>query len=282
MNDELVLIPARFLRDDIAYRSVSLISKSSVIFCGFQTADHMDKQQDAYIELSQWQLIYVLEGQADYQLYPNGQRITIQAGDVLQIPAETRYRLLPDEASGWACVRMGIEAEFAQQLMSINIINSDRTVMNVGVQLSLLETFDQITDALRNSPDDTLSWTALSAQQLILELTHQPIKDHDLLTICRNYLVQNLDKALSIESLSQKCDIPASKIRATFFKRTSMELSEYQHRLRIDRAISMLGDHSISLETIAHKLGYENTGDLGVQFKRITSQSPLQFRQRLF
>lgn len=282
MSDELVLIPARFLRDDIAYRSVSLTSQSVVIFCGFQTADHMEKPQDGYVELIQWQLVYVLEGQAVYQLHPNGQRITIQAGDVLQIPAGTRYRLMPDENSGWACVRLGLDARFADQLIAAQIINHDRFVMHVGVQLQLVETFDQITHALRNSPDDALPWTAISAQQLILQLTHQPALDDDLLTVCRNYLMQHLDQPISVEAISQLSHIPSSQLRQAFFKRTGMELVEYQQRLRIDRAISMLGDYSISLDEIARKLGYDNTGDLGVQFKRITGQSPLQYRQRLF
>lgn len=282
MSDELVLIPARFLRDDIAYRSVSLTSKSVVTFCGFQTADHMEKPQDGYVELIQWQLLYVLEGQAVYQLHPNGQRITIQAGDVLQIPSGTRYRLMPDENSGWACVRLGLEASFADQLIAAQIINHDRFVMHMGVQLQLVESFDQITHALRNSPDDTLPWTALSAQQLILQLTHQPALDDDMLTVCRSYLIQHLATPISVDTISQLCRIPASQLRPTFLKRTGMELVEYQQRLRIDRAISMLGDYSISLDDIADKLGYDNTGDLGVQFKRITGQSPLQYRQRLF
>ena len=282
MSDELVLIPARFLRDDIAYRSVSLTGQSVVIFCGFQTADHMEKPQDGYVELIQWQLLYVLEGQAVYQLHPNGQRITIQAGDILQIPAGTRYRLMPDENSGWACVRLGLDANFADQLVKTRIINHDRFVMHVGVQLPLVETFDQIPHALRNSPDDALPWSALSAQQLIMELTHQPAREDDLLPICRNYLMDHLDQPIKIEELARLSHIPSSQLRITFSKRTGMELVEYQQRLRIDRAISMLGDYSISLEDIAHKLGYDNTGDLGVQFKRITGQSPLQYRQRLF
>lgn len=282
MSDELVLIPARFLRDDIAYRSVSLSSKSVVIFCGFQTADHMEKPQEGYVELIQWQLLYVLEGQAIYQLHPNGQRLTIQAGDVLQIPSGTRYRLMPDENSGWACVRLGLDATFAKQLIDSRIINHDRFVMHVGVQLQLVEMFDQITHALRNSPDDALPWTALTAQQLIMELTHQPALDDDLLSVCRHYLVGHLDEPISIDAICSFCNIPASQLRSTFYKRTGMELVEYQQRLRIDRAISMLGDYSINLDDIAHKLGYDNTGDLGVQFKRITGQSPLQYRQRLF
>ena len=282
MSDELVLIPARFLRDDIAYRSVSLTNKSVVIFCGFQTADHMEKPQEGYVELIQWQLLYVLEGQAVYQLHPNGQRITIKAGDVLQIPAGTRYRLMPDENSGWACVRLGLDPTFADQLVEAQIINHDRFVMHRGVQLQLVETFDQITHGLRNSPDDSLPWTALSAQQLILQLTHQPALDDDLLTVCRSYLTQHLDEPISVENLSQLCNTPASQLRPTFYKRTGMELVEYQQRLRVDRAISMLGDYSISLDDIARQLGYDNTGDLGVQFKRITGQSPLQYRQRLF
>lgn len=282
MSDELVLIPARFLRDDIAYRSVSLISKSVVTFCGFQTADHMEQPQDGYVQLIQWQLLYVLEGQAEYQLYPNGQRLTIKAGDVLQIPSGTRYRLMPDEASGWACVRLGLENTFADQLIATHIINHNRFVMHVGVQLQRVETFDQITTALRNSPDDALPWTVLSAQQLILELTHQPALEDDLLTVCRNYLTRHLAEPISIAAISKLCNMSSSQLRPTFLKRTGMELVEYQQRLRIDRAISMLGDYSISLDEIARKLGYDNTGDLGVQFKRITGQSPLQYRQRLF
>ena len=282
MSDELVLIPARFLRDDIAYRSVSLLSQSIVTFCGFQTADHFEKTQDNYVELIQWQLVYVLEGQAVYQLHPNGQRVTIAAGDVLQIPAGTGYRLMPDENSGWACVRLGLEPDFANQLIDARIINHDRFVMHVGVQLKLVEMFDQITHALRNSPDDALPWTSLIAQQLILQLTHRPALEDDLLSVCRSYITQNISQPISIEKLSELSKIPANQIRQTFIKRTGMELTEYQQRLRIDRAISMLGDYGISLEEIAQQLGYENTGDLGVQFKRITGQSPLQYRQRLF
>jgi transcriptional regulator GlxA family with amidase domain len=152
----------------------------------------------------------------------------------------------------------------------------------VGVQLQLVEMFDQITHSLRNSPDDALPWTALTAQQLILSLTHQAALDDDLLTVCRSYLIQHLDQTISVDAISSLCNLPASQLRQTFHKRTGMELIEYQQRLRVDRAISMLGDYSISLEEIARKLGYDNTGDLGVQFKRITGQSPLQYRQRLF
>ncbi len=277
MNDEWVLIPAKYLRDHMTYRSVSAMGRSAVRYCGFQTDQNGASSQTHVNE--ELHLIYVLEGRAQIQIQ-TGPRQRIEAGHVIQILPQTSWRLVPEAGSGWACACMGLDRTFAELLIEIGLIDPDKPVFEAGVHLSLTESFDQIASALCDGPDETLAWTALQAQHLVLELAQQE-KDYtpSPLVRCCALLSDHLDEPVNLESLSREVSLPVAQLRDLFRTRMGIEPADYRQYKRLDRAKSLLGDKKISLDEIAQQLGYRDTGSFTVQFKRRTGQSPQQFRQ---
>jgi len=101
-------------------------------------------------------------------------------------------------------------------------------------------------------------------KKVVVELEHY--SDEDLNTSFSDYISLNVeDNFISLNTL--------------FTEIEGITIEKYITLNKIEQVKEMLVYDDLNLAEIAHKLHYTNTGQLSLQFKRITGLTPTHFRQ---
>ena len=79
--------------------------------------------------------------------------------------------------------------------------------------------------------------------------------------------------------LASLCGISRSHLSRAFSATTGTTLANYAATIRIEQARSLLRDAHLSLDEIAHRLGFSGQSAFGAAFRRATGMSPLAFRR---
>lgn len=98
-------------------------------------------------------------------------------------------------------------------------------------------------------------------------------KAHDL-------LVENYYAPPTIKSLSKLVFLNEQKLKAGFIKQYQMSIGAFSNYIRMNIASNLLSSTDLSVERIAHKVGYQNTSNFIKMFKKNYHMTPLQFRKR--
>ncbi len=93
------------------------------------------------------------------------------------------------------------------------------------------------------------------------------------------YIHDNYDKDLSVKFLSQYVVMGENYVSALFKKKTGQTLIHYLHHVRVDKAIWYLMNTRLSISEIGQKVGFANDNYFIKIFKRITKQTPSQYRK---
>jgi len=89
----------------------------------------------------------------------------------------------------------------------------------------------------------------------------------------------NLDKDLSVKSISKNTNISKSVLYKLFSTSSEYTVSEYINRQRIAAAKRMLLQTDMSIEEISKKCGYTSSDYFGRVFKKFVKLSPQQYRK---
>lgn len=109
-----------------------------------------------------------------------------------------------------------------------------------------------------------------------------PKRDHGDAVILglQNRLQTDYGEPMSVAVLAQQCCMGERTFLRRFVKATGHKPNEYLQKLRIQKACDLLENSSLSFETIAHQVGYEDVSACRKAFTRITGLTPSAFRQR--
>lgn len=94
----------------------------------------------------------------------------------------------------------------------------------------------------------------------------------------KNYIDENLLHDFSMADLSAVFNYNEKYLGRLFRQRTGMTVKEYCNRAKIEQAKLLLMGSCMSIANIATHVGYNNVTYFNRIFKRITGQSPLEYR----
>ena len=92
------------------------------------------------------------------------------------------------------------------------------------------------------------------------------------------FIDSDLAATLNLRSISQALNISSSYLSATFKKETGQTLTEFINRKRIHYAKQLLTSTHLQIQTIAQHCGILDVHYFSKVFKRITGQTPRQYR----
>lgn len=87
------------------------------------------------------------------------------------------------------------------------------------------------------------------------------------------------DFNLSAAKIADEMGLSSAYLGKMFRQSYNIAISEYINRTRVGQARVLLETEAMSVETIAAKVGFENTKYFYVVFKNIVGQTPLQYRK---
>ena len=89
------------------------------------------------------------------------------------------------------------------------------------------------------------------------------------------------DTALSVESLSQLCNMSDTYFRRLFVQAIGITPQRYISNLRLEMATELLRSGYYSVSEIAERCGFNNPNYFSLFIKKETGLSPLQYRKHL-
>lgn len=97
----------------------------------------------------------------------------------------------------------------------------------------------------------------------------------------KEYIEKNFNKKISVSFLSKLVFLEAGYLGDAFRNQFGLSISEYQHRLRIEKAAEMIRATSMKLNDISAAVGYNNYNNFFLHFERITGKKPTEYRNNL-
>ena len=93
------------------------------------------------------------------------------------------------------------------------------------------------------------------------------------------YLVQNLDKRITIEGLSKMYHVNTTTIKKLFKEIYGTSVATHIKQHRMEKAAELLKDTSFSIAEISRLVGYESAGKFTASFKDTYNVVPKEYRK---
>lgn len=105
-------------------------------------------------------------------------------------------------------------------------------------------------------------------------------KNMDIMHKALQYMRQNYDKKITLDSMAQMVHLSPSYFSKIFKAETGYNFNTYLNKLRIDKSKKLLLYDNIPLVSIVSMVGFEDQSYFTKVFKRLTGISPLQYRKK--
>ena len=96
----------------------------------------------------------------------------------------------------------------------------------------------------------------------------------------KKYLDHNFLSDLNLAQLSRICLLNEFKVKKGFKQLFSTTVFGYIRKLRMEYAGNLLKNHSLSIDEVADKLGYEHAQHFSIAFKKFTGVNPSQYQRK--
>ena len=115
----------------------------------------------------------------------------------------------------------------------------------------------------------------LLVQQHSLEKFSAPVRD------CLNYIDFHYMEPLSLESLADRFSLNKNYLSSRFHKEVQLTITDYINQTRVQRAMGLLGNTTLSVQEIAEQCGFSDGNYFSRTFKRIHGSTPNEYRKSL-
>lgn len=102
-----------------------------------------------------------------------------------------------------------------------------------------------------------------------------------LVRAARRCVIQHLSELLSLEALAHDLYTSRSRLCAAFRQETNESLGAFITRMRMERAEHLLSISSLTIQEIAHAVGYTRISSFTVAFERAHGMSPSAWRKHV-
>ncbi|MBQ4088076.1 MAG: PocR ligand-binding domain-containing protein [Clostridia bacterium] len=115
-------------------------------------------------------------------------------------------------------------------------------------------------------------------KHILLEKMLKPDLDESLEKVVA-YINENLERRISVQSLSKHTNISKSALYLMFHNHFHCTVGQYINQKRIERSLELLAENSLSIEEIATRTGFSDGSHFSKTFKKEKSISPLKYKK---
>lgn len=101
----------------------------------------------------------------------------------------------------------------------------------------------------------------------------------DLVTKAKHYIRKRFTGRLSLEEAAQAVNASTRHFCKVFKEATGITFTDYLARVRVEKAKHLLLNPNLRVSEVAFEIGFESISQFNRSFKRITHQTPSQYRE---
>ena len=210
----------------------------------------------------------------------------LQENDLLIIPAGVSHWIRLKEISPYRRIVMNVSLDYIRSLGLTRfeqiLKENAQKVMNFS-HSAFLKAFPQFSQIAATEISLQAQRALFDERLLALYYSLQPLREREtptqserLVDRAVQYINDNLEKKLSIESISEQLYTSGSYLCKTFRKKMGIPLMHYVNRQRIFHAKELILD-DVPLKEVCLRCGYENYITFFRVFRAETGQSPTAF-----
>lgn len=113
-----------------------------------------------------------------------------------------------------------------------------------------------------------------------LELSSGQTQQQIILQRAMEYLHTRYIRSITMDDLAQFCKYSKSHLQHLFRKQYGTTITAYLEALRMEKARTLLQNSELSIQQIAHRVGYRDPNYFTAVFSKSHGTSPTAFRQR--
>ncbi|QYK66147.1 AraC family transcriptional regulator [Paenibacillus sp. S02] len=245
------------------------------------------------------EISYVLSGRID-NIYIDGASYSSKEGDIVLINSNAIHSFSVAKGKGREAITVLIPSEFiGANVNDSNPISFD-CISIFETNEQRLQHFAELRDLLNtlfvaylNQHNDSLAHihlTSLSYKLVYLLLMHFKIDNESIrgfnsdkylerLTLITNYIKENYDQSLSLDSIAQVFSLSPEYLSRFFVKHVGMTLFQYINAIRLERSYRVLMNTDHSIIQIALEHGFPNEKSFARVFKKVFQATPHQYRK---
>ena len=226
-------------------------------------------------------LIYCTDGRAFLNVA--GTPHTVEAGDLVLLPASASHRYTADPDNPWTIHWVHYTGPLAPEFHAYLGFDEQTRIRSVGRQPRLLVDFNGLLSVRQtgfrmrglvhaaNRLRQLLAAIPLSPEEV------RPDRTLDLDTI-HGYMREHLDERLALEQLADLAGLSPAHFATRYREQTGTAPIQHFLHLKVERACQMLDTTELSFAEISRRLGYDDAYYFSRLFKKIMGQSPRDYR----
>lgn len=246
------------------------------------------------------EISYVLSGRID-NIYIDGMNYSSKEGDIVLINSNAIHSFSVAKGQGRQALTVLVPSGFIRE----NIKDSNPILFDC---ISIFETneqrlqhFKELRDLLNtlfvaylnqnNDPLVHIHLTSLSYRLVYLLLMHFKIDNESLpgfntnkylerLTLITDYIKDNYDQSLSLDSIAQVFGLSPEYLSRFFVKHVGLTLFQYINAIRLEKSFRVLMNTDHSIIQIALEHGFPNEKSFARVFKKVYHVTPHQYRKK--
>jgi len=112
-------------------------------------------------------------------------------------------------------------------------------------------------------------------------LVHRENAEPPMITRAKEFIEKNQTEDLSLEQVSKAVNTSTFYFCKMFKKATGLNFTDYVSRVRVEKAKNLLLNPNLRVSEIAYEIGFQSLTHFNRVFKKITGQSPTEYREQL-
>ncbi|MBQ9796201.1 MAG: helix-turn-helix domain-containing protein [Clostridia bacterium] len=280
------------------YRSENLMGEDASfhIFSNTCQGKEMPLHEHDFIEI-----IYITDGNADQTI--NGETYRVRRGDLLFINYGSTHSFLPCDKFSF------VNICFKPEVLAESVVTAENAF--AVLQLTAFEEIRRAADedgmvSFRGAEREEIEFVLRAMQSEYREKKHDwktvlksymnvlisyilrklvddggAQEEQDVWRALSDYIDSNLDADLTLDALAGKCFYNPSYFSRAFKKKFNMPLSEYLNRKKIERAMTLAREGTLSDEEIAGRVGFSYKSSFYRVFQRVRGVSFSEYKKML-
>lgn len=246
------------------------------------------------------EIIYIKSGNATE--YVNNDRYEVKKGDLIFINYGSTHRFVATE--GFVYINICFQPELLDSgiitpenafgVLQLTAFDELRQASEGGMisfdEREQPEIEDLLAHMLSEYQGRCVSWQAVLKSYMNILIIHMLRKtaiggitadEPDIWVEISSYIDEHLGEDLTLSALAKKCFYNPSYFSRVFKEKYRMTLTEYVSRRKLESALTMARESSLSVSQIAERVGFSTTGALyraslrltGVSFSELRAQN---------